>query len=42
MGGKWRDRNQVEEILRTGIVWIGYAERAKAKNRANIRLIVLC
>jgi hypothetical protein len=31
MGKKWRDRNRVEEIL-----WIGYAERGKAKNTANI------
>jgi hypothetical protein len=32
MGKKWRDRNnQVEEIP-----WIGYAERAKAKNRATL------
>jgi hypothetical protein len=31
MGKKWRDRNQIEEIP-----WIGYAERAKAKNRAKL------
>jgi hypothetical protein len=38
MGEKWRDRNQIVEILHsTQLVRIDYAKRAKAKNRANIR-----